>query len=124
MRVVHTQQFGYIDLDHVLVVEDARFIDHMGSGGYFVGFRVVMMFRDEPLQYMEEVSGKDRYFEHKPSVGWYAKMEDGSERRMYEWSSDHDPNLRMLCLVEMQEQVDAFVRLWKGKKSKAARPKG
>jgi hypothetical protein len=48
---VHRLLNRYIDLDHVLAVSDALFVNRMGSGGWLVEFSLTMAFSDRPLAF-------------------------------------------------------------------------
>jgi len=61
------QQF-WIDLDHVAVIYEPKFIDHMGHGGYFVRMDIQMFFMDDTFSIMLEQEGLFDY-ETKKYIG-------------------------------------------------------
>ncbi len=95
-------------MDHVLAVTEAVFHDHMGHGGWFVGFDVFMAFRDAPLRFMRDLTNDEFIFRDGEHL---LKMNDGSyTRRPYSMEG-------IVAVANMQKQADAFVELWKAERT-------
>ena len=45
----------HIDLSKIVSISDAYFIDHMGRGGWFVGFDIDFQLKDDLTKYIKEV---------------------------------------------------------------------
>lgn len=98
----------HIDLDKIIAINDAIFIDRMGSGGYFVGFSIECQLRDEPLILERELV---RDLEEKFSLtqGHLALLTDGSWVNDPGWRNHQD----IFAVRQLQQDVDRFIEEWK-----------
>lgn len=108
--IYKSPHFGYIDLDKIIAIGPACFIDMMGSGGWFVGFKVTAQLRDEELTYTRELTfdERDSAADGTPLL----KFVDG-EYKLPEGDPSH-----FLCVASLQKEVDKFVDVWKTYKRK------
>lgn len=95
--IVHIFTGRYIDLEHLVSISDAKFIDRMGSGGFYVGFEINLLMIDQPIVYERkfEYDETDRHSSHrqKPVMAPYSN--------------------RTLAEIRLQAQVDDLVKQWK-----------
>lgn len=108
---VHKFKDHWIDLDHVLAIGDAAFINRMGSGGWFVGFHLIMAFRDRPLLFERQMIYNDEHrFIHEK--GYHvAKLVDGTET---DSPGSLDDQRQLVAVAALQKEVDELVRIWRG----------
>lgn len=85
----------HVDFSKVVAISDARFVDRMGSGGYFVEFEIDIQLLDKPLKY-------SRSFD-------YYEMDRMSDRLKPLYHS----NGKTLAELNLQKQIDQIVELWK-----------
>lgn len=85
----------YIDLSKVVSISDARFLDRMGSGGWFVTFEINVQLMEKPIVYTRKFEYDEYNFNDKHEL-IYAK-----DRRT------------PLAVERLQKQVDDLVRQWK-----------
>lgn len=65
-RIYQSPLVGFIDLDKIIRITPAEFIDNMGHGGWFVSFQIDVQLRDAPIWYQREVRGDDEVnFDHQ-----------------------------------------------------------
>lgn len=110
-KIVKTFINKYIDLSKVVSISDARFIDRMGSGGYFVGFEIEVQLLEKPIIYT-------RKFDYSEE-GWDGKqhlviMTDGSKipgRHLFSVSKKEES--KILAVKNLQNQIDELVEQWK-----------
>jgi hypothetical protein len=107
----------WIDLDHVLAITDAGFINQMGFGGWYVGFQVVMAFRDKPLVFERELTKDEQGWDHDKksltsSATPYLFNVDGSRSYKPDWNADHK---QFLCVSRVQSEVDKLIEAWRSK---------
>lgn len=107
MRIHHSKLIGHVDLDHIQMISDAVFYDHMGYGGWYVGFRVYLMFRDQPIEYTRPLDGTEWLYE---SFGSVAKTVSDQWTNII--NSETIPTL--LCIHNMQRDIDELVSAWRG----------
>lgn len=91
--IVKTFIGKHIDLSKVIAISDARFIDRMGHGGYFVGFEIDVQLRDEPIKYV-------RGFEY---------IEESEGLKIVYGEDGNTP----LAVERLQAQIDHLVEQWK-----------
>jgi hypothetical protein len=108
----------HIDLDKVVSISDARFINLMGSGGYFVGFEIYIQLLDKPIKYMrefdrDEVSWENKVIDNKtyPSVPRPVTV-SGSDRDSH-YYTDGKLDFDILAVQRLQAQIDELVEQWK-----------
>ncbi|QIG70740.1 hypothetical protein EVB91_189 [Rhizobium phage RHph_I1_18] len=95
----------HVDLDHILTVSQAYFDDQMGHGGYFVGFSIQFMFRNEPIRYVV-------------GVEWFVKEERDTflgrypVRRVKFASTEHRDWEIANALPVLQKEVDKLIEAW------------
>ena len=101
--MIYKTFFGkYIDLDKLISVSDAEFIDRMGYGGYFVGFEMRFQLQDNPMCYQRELVAPEEYiFDHENSK-FILVTNNGS----------------LKCVENLQKQIDELIEAWKSFKSK------
>lgn len=98
--IVETFFGEYIDLDKIVSISKAEFIDRMGHGGYFVGFKIRCQLIKEPIVYRRELE-RDEY-----------QYETGKGHRIVYGKDSYTP----LAVVRLQKQVDELVQQWKNNK--------
>lgn len=87
----------HIDLDKVVLISDAYFIDRMGSGGWYVGFHIIFQLMDDPVRYTREFAFDEYKFTN----------EKGHEL-IY---ADNSPEI--LAVHRYQKQIDKVIKMWK-----------
>jgi len=81
----------------------------MGYGGYFVGFDMHFQLMDNPIIYkrrLEENECKLHPSENGKPYFWELTLTDGTYIRGIR-------NKNLLCLVNLQKQIDEIVKVWK-----------
>lgn len=109
-RIFKSEHFGHIDLDKIVRVGDAYFIDNMGSGGWYVGFNVDVQLRDAPLEYCRELSYMEENGEAKFDKCHLLALTNGT------WTSESymvSGDTKIVAVVNLQKEVDALVEEWK-----------
>lgn len=113
MRIYKTFWGAHIDLDHILWISDAQFVDRMGNGGYFVAFEIQFMLQDKPLRYEEHLGYSDTYHRNVPNskVGFshweILTVNDEWVKMDYKL----DPKT-FKCVAELQTKVDEIIKAW------------
>jgi hypothetical protein len=103
MRVYYSPLLErYIDLDSITAISDARFLDPMGGGGYFVRFEISLKLHDKPLSYVREI--KYRIIDSTPQV----ELIDGT------WGRPEAPdnNSKIAAVANLQEKIEVLVQRW------------
>lgn len=104
------KHFGrHIDLDKIITISDALFIDKMGSGGFFILVTIEAQLRDQPLEFWlpcSTVWKHDADFAEQQAMNDRQFLHDGPFPRRL-------PDGRIKSQVEVQEKVDALVTSWK-----------
>lgn len=100
-----------IDLEAVVAVTDPFFEDRMGSGGYFVGFRVFFTLRDEPITFRRQFE-MDEYRHGRTSGRAYIMLEDGSEIESWQVEGSKSQPLALARVYE--ESVKPLLAAWEG----------
>lgn len=104
----------WVDLAQIAAISDAYFIDRMGHGGYFVGFHVT--FNTPPahakpvsfqMDYIRELNSSEKTWIN--STHWVI-LADG---RKADWSKHQTPQEDLLCVNNLQKEINALVDLWK-----------
>lgn len=85
----------HIDLSKVVAISDARFINRMGFGGYFVGFEIHCQLLDKPIIY-------ERKFD-------WDESERGDVRAIIYGEDEQTP----LAVERLQKQIDELIEQWK-----------
>ena len=83
----------HIDLDKIVSITDAYFVDRMGHGGYFAQFRILVQLRDEPIEFTKKIGHA------------YSK----SDRTIPIYDADGET---ITGVREMQEEADKLIKLW------------
>lgn len=106
-RIYDCPLLGYIDLDKIIRVTKAMFIDCMGSGGLFVEFTIDVQLRDEPIQYRRELTGEE--FIHDLDGGYFLAIADGTRAPYCEYEEEPD---NLLCVANLQREIDDLICVW------------
>lgn len=118
MAIYKSELLGrHIDVSRILAISDARFIDRMGYGGWFVGFEILFQLQDKPLEYVRSLDRSEYEF---------VDGEDGSHHELvYVGKSgtpvldrhpSRNPNvsrLPILAVANLQRDIDKLVAVWK-----------
>lgn len=99
--IVKTFIGKHIDLSKIVAISDAEFIDRMGNGGYYVGFKIHIQLMDKPIEYMRKIT----YQEEEQDFGKWP------DRKRY-CESDFI-HRKPIAVVNLQRQVDELIRQWK-----------
>jgi hypothetical protein len=91
--IVKTFTGKHIDLSKVVAISDARFVDRMGHGGYFVEFDIDIQLLDKPLNFGRRIEADHSGDRPKPIYD-----EDG---------------VTITGVRELQEKIDDLVKQWK-----------
>jgi hypothetical protein len=112
-RIVHSGLLRrHIDLDAIVSVSDAYFMDHMGSGGWFVGFEIHFQLLDKPIKYVRGFRDDEQHYEmgEKTSGAFYLTFTDGTKDRAH---SKANEGKTILAVHRLQQEVNELVKLWK-----------
>lgn len=102
---IYKTPFGFhIDLDAIIAVHPARFVDRMGSGGYFVQFAIDLRLRDKPLVWITEFEHGSDYV-HKDTS--YVVDTSGNLRRPHEV-----PEEEIRAVKRVQDQLNVLIVAW------------
>lgn len=112
-EAIYKTPFGFhIDLDKIIAIGDAEFLDKMGSGGWFVTFSIDVQLRDTPITYTRELVFNTEYeFKHEH----HAIMIDGPS--IAARIIDRVDPKRILAVANLQKQIDELISVWKARKS-------
>lgn len=94
-NIVRTFMGNHLDLSKVVAISDAQFIDRMGFGGWFVGFKIHIQLMDKPIEY-ERKFDYDEYSFNKSHEVVYGK--DG---------------ITPLAVERLQSQINELITQWK-----------
>jgi hypothetical protein len=98
--MIYKTFFGtYIDLDKLVSVGKAEFIDRIGCGGWFVGFEMHFQLMDKPI-YFERILHEPEEYSYNPN-----------EIRKFQIVRSADDKLK--CVENLQKQIDELVSDWK-----------
>lgn len=95
--IVRTFMGTHMDLSKIVSISDARFIDRMGSGGFFAGFDIHIQLLDKPVHYEVKFDNNDEA----------------------DYNTYHRPVPIMgrsgvpLAVERLQKQVDGLIQQWK-----------
>lgn len=88
----------HIDLSKIVAISDARFLDRMGSVGFFVEFEIHVQLTDKPISYVR-------------------KFERDEAEYFGESNKRPEPILnkegKILAVVRLQKQIDELILQWK-----------
>lgn len=99
----------HIDLDKIVTISDAYFIDNMGHGGWFVGFHMEAQLMDEPIRFMRELEDETEVT-FGMSVGHRAKLVDGKATKEPQFVKNP---LDILAVANLQHDIDGLIQEWK-----------
>jgi hypothetical protein len=94
--IVKTFIGKHIDLSKLIAISDAQLIDHMGHGGWLVGFTIDVQLRDEPIKYQRQLDYDEYKFNGKHEIIY---GEDGETP---------------LAVERLQTQIEELIEQWKG----------
>jgi len=97
----------YIDLNHILMISDAYFIDRMGNGGWFRGFSIQFMFMDKPRDFVFDVD-REKYVRFKDEHQLLIKGEWIGARNLHLYDANQSDAVK-----DLQVKVDEVIRVWK-----------
>lgn len=101
----------HIDLDKIVAISDAYFIDEMGSGGWFVGFWIEVQLKDERLYLRRELVDETEV-KFSMTVGHQLKVLDAS------WQGPHVYSRPDIVAVHnLQRDIDGLIEKWKASAS-------
>jgi hypothetical protein len=107
----------YIDFDTVISISSARFIDRMGSGGWFVGFTIKTKNGDleysRELCHYSEMEFRTNQLNGRMDGQHYLKMVNGSSHgnNVLPYANrEFDKNI--LACANLQKQIDQIVEDW------------
>jgi hypothetical protein len=95
----------WIDLDHVISITPAYFVDMMGRGGYLVEFNIEFMFRDKPIVYTFDCND---YLRNE-------RREAISQKNLYASDEHQRWEIENVVPIIQKEVVDELVEEWKSK---------
>jgi hypothetical protein len=119
----------FIDLDRIVSISDAHFINNMGSGGYFTKFTVTMQLCEKPLEFWAEVRNWETHFKSsdgrtaaerpdRSTVNWWEVfMLPNTKGELVEVLSSFEEQNDLQCVADMQKIVDGLVIEWRDWKS-------
>lgn len=81
----------HIDLDKIVSITDAYFVDRMGFGGYFAEFRVEVQLLDKPITFTRKINADHSGNRPKPI---------------------YDEHENIAGVVEWQKEADKLIKLW------------
>ena len=97
--------FGWLDLDHVLCVSGPLLLRTVNCD-LGVGFRVVMSFREQPIEYSRALTDNEGSMR-----SGYIVCDDAKH-----WVTESGgPATGLVCGENMQKTIDEFVAQWKRK---------
>jgi len=102
--IVETFLGEYIDLDKVVSISKARFIDRMGWGGYYVGFEIKCQLLKEPIVFERKLEHDE--YEYTP-IPIDSKFPENGYRIIY-----GNDNSTPLAVIRLQKQIDDLVQQW------------
>lgn len=112
-RIIHSPLLKrHIDLDKIAAISDAYFMDHMGSGGWFVGFEIHMQLLDKPIKWARGFAEDEKDYSYTPGHHngvFYLVFTDGSKD-----TRDSVEGKTILAVDRLQREIDELVRLWRG----------
>ena len=88
----------YIDLDKIVSIQDAQFIDRMGSGGWYVGFGIKCQLCENDIWYERELEFSEEHFN-----GDYVLV--------------YNDNKEILAVANLQKQINEVIKMWKERKA-------
>lgn len=113
MRIYKTFWGAHIDLDHILWISDAQFVDRMGNGGYFVAFEIQFMLQDKPLRYEEHLGYSDKYFrtarDDKNGFSHWEILTVDNEWVKLDCKLNHKT---FKCAADLQKKVNIIIQAW------------
>lgn len=114
----------YLDLDRIVSISNAEFVNNMGSGGYFVKFTVTMQLLEKSIEFWLSVDDYETHFKcedgriavdrpDRSSVRWWEVfMLPNTKGELVEVQSHIDPP-DLQCVKDMQEVVDRLLKEWR-----------
>ena len=114
-EAIYKTPFGYhIDLDKIIAIGDAEFLDKMGSGGWFVTFSIDVQLRDLPMTYTRRVvEDVEAIYQQR----YHLRLTDGTtihEGDVHRFEKDPQ---KILAVANLQKQIDELISVWKARKS-------
>lgn len=103
----------HIDLSKLVVISDAYFMDHMGSGGYYVGFHMEFQLMERAIIYQRELTIKENPWVLEGNDSYSILMTDGTVYNNIR--SDIDES-KVQAVVNLQKEVDLIVMAWNDSK--------
>lgn len=95
--IVKTFIGKYIDLSKVVSISNAKFIDRMGFGGWYVSFEIHIQLLDSPIVYTRKFA--------------YDEYKFGTSREFKKvYAKD---GVTLLAVERLQAQIDDLVAQWK-----------
>jgi hypothetical protein len=116
MNSIYKTPWGlHIDLDHLQAVSDTRFVDRMGSGGFFVEADLWFALRDKPIVICKRL-------DHSTDCRWqdgahFLALTDGTWLKYgsEDWIKDKDSILdgkKLHALFDIQKEVNEVLKEW------------
>jgi hypothetical protein len=105
----------HVDLDAIIYVNHARFIDKMGSGGLYVGFEMQFRLVDAPFQWWRELKyeTEQRFIHHKDSGGHHEVLRTNGEWVHHLEVGEHE----LACVLTLQnEMLTQIIEPWRRRK--------
>jgi len=101
----------HIDLDRLLTVSDVRFVDMMGSGGWFVEFDLLFQLQDKPVVYSRRLDDSEQRFTRE--TGFQLAIEDEQGNVVFSPYHVVKTNLKIVAVKNLQREVNELVYMWK-----------
>lgn len=95
----------YIDLDKLIHVSEAYFIDRMGFGGWYVGFKMEFQLRETAIEFIRELNESE--FQYDDEKGRHLLKLTNNELAV--WVDDYK---EVLAVSNMQKIVNTLVFNW------------
>jgi hypothetical protein len=106
MSRIHKTFFGsYIDLDKIVNVSKAYFIDRMGYGGWFVAVDINCQLLESAIHYERHISDDEH---HYADGKFRLKLVDNSSTTI----PPEDEN-EILAVQNLQKEIDVLVLAWR-----------
>lgn len=98
----------HIDLDKIITINDAIFVNRMGHGGWFVGFSIECQLRDKTLVYERELID-DLEVKFSMTQGHLLLLTDGK------WVNDASAinSDNVFAVHQLQQDVNRLIEVWK-----------
>lgn len=119
-RIHHSPLTGYIDLDKIARISDARFA-YEGSGiGYWVSCQIDIQLRDEPIRFSRSMLPDEETMVDVERLKEARSYNDfGYRLVLIDGALTNPANEKLepgeyLCVQRVQQQIDELVAVWKG----------